>query len=194
MVTSGGAAIPSTFTTSSSSSSSSSSHRFSPYSRPGLSGASSTFNRSSLSNSSSSSISSYILYTDGGSRGNPGQAGCGGVLYKPDGITKVYEFAEYLGVKTNNEAEYAGFIFGLKAALSIGVTHLEVRCDSKLVVCQVTDEWKVRQPHIVPLVQLAKSHMKGFDSFTANHVRREQNSVADQLANQAMDRKVSICQ
>jgi probable phosphoglycerate mutase len=97
------------------------------------------------------------------------------------------EVSRSLGVSTNNEAEYEGLIAGLELALDKGVTELEVFMDSQLVVSQMKGEWKIKKAHLRPFALKANSLMRRFDRITLSHVRREQNSDADKLANQAMD-------
>jgi ribonuclease H / adenosylcobalamin/alpha-ribazole phosphatase len=126
------------------------------------------------------------LHTDGGARGNPGPAGIGVVLTGDSGQV-IGELAEALGVKTNNEAEYLGLIAGLGLAKDKGVTQLDVFMDSKLVVCQMRGEWKIKSDTLRQLAVQARKLARDFEKVTFNHVRREHNSGADRLANQAMD-------
>lgn len=129
---------------------------------------------------------SAVLNTDGGARGNPGPAGIGVVLTTPDG-TVIAERAEALGVSTNNEAEYKALIAGLELALERGVTSIEVRMDSQLVVSQVKGEWKIKVEHLRPLAVSARALLGRFEEARLTHVPRERNREADKLANQAMD-------
>jgi ribonuclease HI len=126
------------------------------------------------------------LHTDGGARGNPGPAGIGVVLADETGHV-IAELAEALGVKTNNEAEYLGLIAGLELARDKGITHLDVFMDSKLVVFQMLGEWKIKSDTLRQLAVQARKLARGFEDVTFNHIRRELNSGADSLANQAMD-------
>jgi ribonuclease H / adenosylcobalamin/alpha-ribazole phosphatase len=126
------------------------------------------------------------LHTDGGARGNPGPAGIGVVLTGDSGQV-IGELAEALGVKTNNEAEYLGLIAGLGLAKDKCVTQLDVFMDSKLVVCQMRGEWKIKSDTLRQLAVQARKLARDFEKVTFNHVRREHNSGADRLANQAMD-------
>lgn len=127
------------------------------------------------------------LYTDGGSRGNPGIAGCGGVIYG-QGKQELATFAEFLGHQTNNYAEYKGLIVGFAEALKLGVTHLEVFMDSKLAIEQMKGSWKVKHPQIKILFQEAKVLEEQFQNVQYAHVLRHLNTRADELGNQAMDR------
>lgn len=129
----------------------------------------------------------FVLYADGASRGNPGPASIGAVLYDPDGVV-VAEVSEAIGKQTNNVAEYEALIAGLQAALELGVTRLRVRLDSLLIVRQVRGEYKVRAPGLQPLCRQVMRLSADFDGFSIEHVRREKNTVADGLANAALDR------
>ena len=128
-----------------------------------------------------------ILYSDGGSRGNPGPAGCGAVLTDPTGRT-LAEISEPIGRATNNVAEYQALILGLEAAAERGVQELTVRCDSELIVHQLNGIYKVRNAGLKPLHERARKLLAGFRSVRIEHVRREMNRKADALANAAMDR------
>ncbi len=127
------------------------------------------------------------LHTDGGARGNPGPAGIGAVLFDPDGNV-IGELAEGIGAATNNVAEYTALVEGLDLALRKGVTDVEVFMDSELVVSQVKGLWKIKNERLRALAAKAQSLLSKFDSFTLEHVRREQNADADALANQGMDK------
>ena len=127
-----------------------------------------------------------IGYFDGASRGNPGQAGAGGCLIDEGGV--VWECAEYLGTKTNNEAEYTALLRLLAEARRRGLPEIEIRGDSKLVVCQVKREWKINLPHLRALASEAWKLMEGMDVRLVWVPRRE-NSMADALSNKAIDEK-----
>ena len=126
-----------------------------------------------------------IVYTDGGSRGNPGPAGIGVVVVK-DGKT-VLEVSEGLGVTTNNIAEYTALVTALEKCLELGFRQIEVRMDSELIVRQMTGQYRVKHEGLIPLFQKAKGLSNRFATFAIVHVRRELNKEADRLANQAMD-------
>ncbi|MCG8920619.1 bifunctional RNase H/acid phosphatase [Actinokineospora sp. PR83] len=123
---------------------------------------------------------------DGGSRGNPGPAGYGAVVFGRGG-TVLAERAEAIGVATNNVAEYRGLIAGLRAAADLGADAVEVRMDSKLVVEQMAGRWKVKHPAMRPLADEARALARGFRSVTFTWIPRADNAHADRLANQAMD-------
>ena len=126
-------------------------------------------------------------YFDGASRGNPGEAGAGALL-KDDGGNVVWETATYLGKKTNNEAEYNAAILLLKAAKERGAARLEVFGDSKLVVSQLSKQWKINYPHLRELAKEAWAAADGMD-VSYSWVPREKNKRADELSNEAIDGK-----
>ena len=120
-------------------------------------------------------------YIDGGSRGNPGEAGIG--VYFP-GVVRI---AEYLGTGTNNFAEYSALLAALRYAVFSRCSELAVYADSELVVKQIQGEYQVRNEAIRPLHAAAQRWIALIPDFTISHVRREQNKEADKLANLAMD-------
>ena len=98
----------------------------------------------------------------------------------------------YLGsYETNNVAEYTALILGLEEAARRDITELDIRLDSKLVVEQVLGRWKVRAPHLAPLRDRARLLLAGFRSVDVRHVPREQNTIADELSNRAIDERVA---
>ncbi len=127
-----------------------------------------------------------IMYSDGGARGNPGPGGSGAVLWQDGKI--VGRFGHFLGVTTNNQAEYDGLIMGLEQALAQNVTELEVRMDSLLIVNQCNRIFKVRDAKLQPLYVKAMGLAQRFQKIGFNHIPREQNKDADAMANLAMDR------
>jgi ribonuclease HI len=120
-------------------------------------------------------------YIDGGSRGNPGEAGIG--IHFP-GVVKI---AEYLGTGTNNFAEYSALLTALRYAVFVRCSELHLYADSELVVRQIQGEYQVRNEAIRPLYQAAQRWIALIPHFSISHVRREQNKEADKLANLAMD-------
>lgn len=126
-----------------------------------------------------------IVYTDGGSRGNPGPAGIGAVITRNG--KSVASISEFLGVTTNNVAEYTALIKALEKSLDCGIEKVEVRTDSELMVRQMKGEYRVKNEGLKPLFQKAQALKNRFASFAIVHVRREYNKEADRLANQAMD-------
>ncbi len=131
-------------------------------------------------------VKSATLFCDGGSRGNPGPAGCGGALFDAN-KKEIGAYYEFLGHQTNNFAEYTGLILGLKKALELDITHLKVCMDSKLAIEQMGGNWKVKHPDIKKLWEQAKLLCEDFIEVTYAHVPREKNKRADALANKAMD-------
>ncbi len=135
----------------------------------------------------SSAIKKATLYADGGSRGNPGIAGAGCVLFDTQGKEFAYDRI-WCGHQTNNFAEYTGMIRGMELALENKVTDLLVRLDSKLAVEQMSGNWKVKNINIKPLFKKASLLREKFNNIVFEHIPREKNKRADQLANEAMDR------
>jgi len=123
----------------------------------------------------------YSLYFDGCSKGNPGKAGAGFVIYHDD--IEIASGNKYLGRQTNNVAEYSGLILGLQKAFELGITMLDVYGDSMLVIKQMSGKYKVNSPSIKPYYEKAKE-IKINATFT--HVYRHKNARADNLANQSL--------
>jgi len=126
-------------------------------------------------------------HCDGGARGNPGPSGYGAVVATEDG-TKLAELSEFLGIRTNNYAEYSGLLGVLAWALEHGYTRLRVVSDSELMVKQIKGQYKVKSPDLKPLYDEAKRRIARLESFTITHALRHKNKDADRLANEAMDR------
>ncbi|WFB83616.1 MULTISPECIES: bifunctional RNase H/acid phosphatase [Streptomyces] len=129
----------------------------------------------------------YVVEADGGSRGNPGPAGYGAVVLDAATGETLVEAAEYLGVVTNNVAEYRGLLAGLRAARELDPdAGVHVRMDSKLVVEQMSGRWKIKHPDMKPLAtEAARVFPPG--RVTYEWIPRAQNKHADRLANEAMD-------
>ncbi|AZP17365.1 bifunctional RNase H/acid phosphatase [Streptomyces aquilus] len=129
----------------------------------------------------------FIVEADGGSRGNPGPAGYGSVVIDPATGETLAERAEYIGVATNNVAEYRGLVAGLRAAHDLDPSaSVHVRMDSKLVVEQMSGRWKIKHPDMKPLAMEA-ARVFPPDRVTYEWIPRERNKHADRLANEAMD-------
>ena len=126
------------------------------------------------------------LYADGGSRGNPGPAASGAVLYDDRGEV-LEEIGTFLGVTTNNVAEWTALLEGLRAALARGVDDIDVRLDSELVVNQLSGAYRVKHPRLIPLYTEAKALLRRFGKADIRHVRRSQNKAADAVVNQVLD-------
>lgn len=129
-----------------------------------------------------------IVEADGGSRGNPGPAGYGAVVWAADRSTVLAEGKQAIGRATNNVAEYRGLIAGLEEAARLGATEVLVLMDSKLVVEQMSGRWRVKHPDLAKLHAQARALVAGFGRVGYNWVPREKNAYADRLANEAMDR------
>lgn len=133
-----------------------------------------------------------LVEADGGSRGNPGPAGYGSVVWTADRATVLAESKQAIGHATNNVAEYRGLIAGLEEAAKLGATEVDVSMDSKLVVEQMSGRWKVKHPDIAVLHQQATALSTRFDRITYTWIPRAKNSHADRLANEAMDAAAEI--
>jgi len=129
----------------------------------------------------------YVAYADGASRGNPGPSAIGVVIFDTDG-REVHRESRRVGHGTNNEAEYKAAVAALEAALGLGVSHLELRMDSELVVRQLTGRYRVRNPRLAPLYGRLLDLRNRFQSVTFRNLPRAGNHLADMLANQALDR------
>jgi len=133
---------------------------------------------------------SLMLFTDGGSRGNPGPAGIGFVIFKTDPfgkLEKLDQTGKRIGIATNNVAEYTALIEGLTKCQILGA--LEVSCflDSLLVVCQLTGKYKIKDLNLQKLCQKIKLLENNFKKVTYTHIPREKNHLADSLVNKALD-------
>jgi len=139
-----------------------------------------------------------VMYTDGGSRGNPGPAAIGVYISAQGGSasggeTTEWKYGECLGTKTNNEAEYGALIFGLKKIKQVlgnakaKSATIECRLDSELVVKQLNHEYKLKEKHIQEFFLEIWNLMLDFGTVTFYHIPREQNKVADALVNEALD-------
>ena len=126
------------------------------------------------------------LWTDGGARGNPGPAAFAYVLEAEDG-TVLDARGEAIGVATNNVAEYSALVAGLRHAATVGVTELEVRSDSELMVKQMRGEYRVKNKDLQVLFLDASRAAREVGRVTYEHVRREHNELADRLVNEALD-------
>ena len=129
------------------------------------------------------------IFTDGASRGNPGLAGAGIVIQCDDG--KVLTHKEFLGKKTNNEAEYLALILALKKAREAKIERVEVFVDSQLLERQIKGIYKVKAKNIFPLISKLREEKSFFKEFFISHVPREKNKKADALANEAIDERFS---
>lgn len=128
-----------------------------------------------------------VIEADGGSRGNPGPAGYGAVVWTADHSTVLAESKQAIGRATNNVAEYRGLIAGLDDAVKLGATEAAVLMDSKLVVEQMSGRWKVKHPDLLKLYVEAQALASQFRRINYEWVPRARNTYADRLANDAMD-------
>lgn len=129
-----------------------------------------------------------MIYTDGGARGNPGPAGAGVVFYENG--KKMNEVKQFLGEKqTNNWAEYEAVVIALLQALEMGLIgkDLTFRLDSKLVVEQVSGNWKIKEPTLRVQAEKVRKLLENFGTVHFTHVPREENTEADRLVNEAID-------
>lgn len=138
----------------------------------------------------------FTIYTDGGARGNPGPAATGAVVYDAKG-KELGHFSTYLGVATNNQAEYQALILGLgRLQKLIGDEHklgdvsVNILMDSELIVRQLKGEYRVKNKELKPLFTKVEELSKKFGRVTFRHIPREQNAVADALVNKTLDREI----
>lgn len=137
----------------------------------------------------------YVLRSDGAARGNPGPASYGVVLLdraRPDALVPLARpdasISEFLGHATNNVAEWTGVVEGLELARELGAERVDLFLDSKLIVEQLHGRWRVKDAKLIPLWAAARAVLTGFRLWSATHVPRAQNGLADALANEAIDR------
>jgi ribonuclease H / adenosylcobalamin/alpha-ribazole phosphatase len=137
----------------------------------------------------------FVIRTDGAARGNPGPASLGAALFdlsrtdaRDDRAIPDASISDYLGVQTNNVAEYTGVVRALDLARDLGAHEVHLLLDSKLIVEQLTGRWRVKDAKLIPLWTAARQTLAGFELWSAAHVPRARNTVADQLANEAIDR------
>lgn len=134
------------------------------------------------------STSTVIIHTDGAARGNPGPAAIGATIKDEKGAL-LARISERIGSTTNNQAEYRAVIAGLEQAVKLGAKHVKLYSDSELVVRQILGRYKVKNAGLIPLYNQVVKLIGKLESFTAANVPRGQNSEADGLANEALDRR-----
>jgi ribonuclease HI len=127
------------------------------------------------------------VFTDGGSRGNPGKAACAFVVYKENKI--IHEEFSYLGITTNNQAEYGGLLNALRYLLSNNILEAKFYSDSELMVKQILKLYKVKDAGIQKIYTEVTKEISKFKKFEISHIRREKNSIADKLVNKCLDEK-----
>ncbi len=135
-------------------------------------------------------VPALVAHIDGGARGNPGPAGYGVSIEDGQGRA-VADLYGYLGIATNNTAEYAALLALLEYAVAAGAMSLRILSDSELLVRQIRGEYRVKHPGLRVLHGAARRLMSGLPAVVVEHVRREQNRAADALANRAMDLRES---
>ena len=127
-----------------------------------------------------------LLYTDGACRGNPGVGGAGAILVNPKGRV-VCSLKKFLGLCTNNIAEYKALILGLEAAVERRPKKLHIFLDSELLVKQVDGSYRVKHKNLKPLMGKVRDLLSSLESYTIQHIDRSENKKADELANEAID-------
>ena len=127
-----------------------------------------------------------VICVDGASRGNPGLAAIGATI-KDEQVRLIAHISQGIGRTTNNQAEYRAVIAALEEAIRLGAGQVELNSDSELVVKQIKGEYRVKKAALKPLYQRVKQLQSGLESFTINHIPRQQNRDADNLANKALD-------
>jgi ribonuclease HI len=128
----------------------------------------------------------WLLMVDGAARGNPGEAGCGAVICDETGKV-LEELCRYLGHATNNVAEYQALLMGLEGVVRLGGKKLRVQSDSELMVRQINGLYRVKDEKLKELYQRALGWLRRLEAYRIIHVPREHNSLADRLANKAID-------
>jgi ribonuclease HI len=128
------------------------------------------------------------IYTDGASRGNPGPASYGFTI-SDENKKLLVEEGEYIGETTNNVAEYTAVLKSFQKVVEKFGSNVQISllADSKLVAEQLSGRYKIKSPHLIPIVESIKVIAAGFDKVTYTHIPREQNTLADKLANKALD-------
>jgi ribonuclease HI len=139
----------------------------------------------SVTDHSGNGIRKVILYVDGSCSGNPGEGGAGVVIKDEQGKTIIYR-KEYLGMVTNNKAEYRALILGLKEAHKLGIREVEVNLDSELVVNQVNGTYRIRDAQLKTLEEEVKRLLGRYSRWVVRYIPRENNWEADRLAREAV--------
>lgn len=128
-----------------------------------------------------------LIHTDGAARGNPGPAGLGAILRDAETGETIAELATYLGVRTNNVAEWSAVDAALDEALRLGATHVDLRMDSELVARQIVGIYRVKHADLKPIHARVMRKLARMEGYTVGHVPRELNKDADRLSNVAID-------
>lgn len=130
-----------------------------------------------------------LIYTDGAARGNPGPAGLGAILRDAQTGAVIAELARFLGIRTNNYAEWTAVEEALREALLRGATHVDLRMDSELVARQISGRYRVKHPDLKPIHASVMAMLAQLGGYTVAHVPRELNKDADRLSNVAIDER-----
>ncbi|MDP9326084.1 MAG: ribonuclease HI family protein [Candidatus Dormibacteraeota bacterium] len=130
-----------------------------------------------------------LIYTDGAARGNPGPAGLGAILRDADTGEVLAELARFLGVRTNNYAEWTAVEEALREALALGASQVDLRMDSELVARQISGRYRVKHPDLKPIHARVMAMLGQLNRYTVGHVPRELNKDADRLSNVAVDER-----
>ena len=128
-----------------------------------------------------------VIYTDGAARGNPGPAGAGAVLREASSGIVLGEIARFLGIRTNNYAEWTAVELALAEALRLGATQVDLRMDSELVARQISGRYRVKHADLKPIHARVMAMLARLESYTVGHVPRELNTEADRMSNIAID-------
>ena len=128
-----------------------------------------------------------LIHTDGAARGNPGPAGAGAILQDAETGETVAEIAEFLGVRTNNYAEWTAVELAVRQARALGASVVDLRTDSELVARQIAGRYRVKHPDLKPIHARVMALLAEFTTYTVGHVPRERNREADRLSNVAID-------
>jgi len=128
-----------------------------------------------------------LIYTDGAARGNPGPAGAGAILRDAATGDTLAEIAEFLGIRTNNYAEWTAVELALGEALRLGAMHVDLRLDSELVARQISGRYRVKHPDLKPIHARVMAQLATLSGYSVGHVPRELNKEADRLSNVAID-------
>ena len=130
-----------------------------------------------------------LIYTDGAARGNPGLAGLGAILRDAETGEVLAELARFLGVRTNNYAEWTAVEDALREALTLGASQVDLRMDSELVARQISGRYRVKHPDLQPIHGRVMEMLGQLNGYTVGHVPRELNTDADRLSNVAIDER-----
>ena len=137
--------------------------------------------------STSRRASRLVIYTDGAARGNPGPAGAGAILRDASSGAVLGEIARFLGIRTNNYAEWTAVELALAEALRLGATQVDLRMDSELVARQISGRYRVKNADLKPIHARVMAMLARLESYTVGHVPRELNTEADRMSNIAID-------